>query len=93
MRSQSQDLGIRVWTYLSLVWEIHSTPYILFYFYFVLYYVYVYRFVHLSTLRTEGRRQCQIPLVLELQAILSHLLWVLGTKLAPSGRLESTLNC
>jgi hypothetical protein len=40
----------------------------------------------------EATRQVLAPLGMELEMVVSHLMWVLGTKLGSSGRAVSALN-
>lgn len=47
-----------------------------------------------ACLRIRGVTRCILdPLVLELQAALSHSGWVLGAELRPSVKAGSTFNC
>ena len=46
--------------------------------------------MHAGTQR-DGKRALYL-LKLELQAVVRHLMWVLGMKLAPSGKVTSALN-
>lgn len=39
-----------------------------------------------------GQKKASGPLELELQAVLSHLIWMLGTKCRPSGKAVCALN-
>lgn len=48
---------------------------------------------HMSVVFTKARRGCWIPLALESQVAVSHLLGVLGTELRSSERAVFDLNC
>ena len=54
----------------------------------------VYEFVcmHMYVVVYGGQKKVLESLELELQVIVSHLMWVLGTKFQSSGRGVSTLN-
>ena len=46
---------------------------------------------HMCRVAYRGQREVWGPVELELQAVVSHLTWVLGTKLRSAGRVEGTV--
>lgn len=64
-------------------------------FYFILCYrcISVRGYVDASSNFQEGEKRVLDPLEMEQQVVVSHLTWVLGTKLKPSPRQASALNC
>lgn len=55
-------------------------------------YVSVCRNMHVSADIHKGQKRALYPLGLELQLVLSHLMWVLGTKSRSSVRAVSAVN-
>ena len=48
---------------------------------------------HMSADTCRGQKRASEPLELELQMVVSFLMWVLGTELKSSGQAGSALNC
>jgi hypothetical protein len=61
---------LEVYLFLFCVWVLHNHVYI----------------HHMNVVPDEARRGCWNPLGLELQEVMSHLMWVLGTELMSSAK-------
>jgi hypothetical protein len=49
-------------------------------------------YVHLCVATSEVQKRSSDPLEIELQVVVSHLTWVLGTELRSSGRTVCSFN-